>query len=162
MRALSRTLRHLLAILVAGSVAHAALLGLALGAGLGGQFSAFAAGAIQVGATVALGLGVAPDGLAHVGAMVLGAWWAPLLVAIATIAVFAIVIRSNAFFGIVGLTTILGSLPIGLRALYEPPGAPAAGLADIGLVAGCAALGGLVYWLLAGRVIGRRAQARKV
>jgi hypothetical protein len=162
MRAILRTLRHLLAILIAGLAAHAALLGLALGAGLGGQFSAFAAGAIQIGATVALGIGVAPNGLAHVGAMVFGAWSAPLLLAVAAIALFAISIRSNAFLGMVGLTTILGSLPVGLRAVYEPPGATAAGLADIGLVAGCAALGGLIYWLLSGRVIGKPRQPRRV
>jgi hypothetical protein len=161
MRLILRAFRHALAILIAGAIAHAALIGLALAAGLGGQFSAFAASAIQFGATVALTLGVAPDGMTQVAGLVFGAWWAPLGIAIAGIALFAIVIRSNAFLGIVGLTVVLGTLPIGLRALREPPGAPPAGIADMALVAGCAALGGAIYWVLAGRVIGKSRQRRK-
>jgi hypothetical protein len=105
--------------------------------------------------------GGAPDGVAQVLSLVFGAWWAPLLIAVGGIAIFAMVIRSNAFFGIVGLTTLLGTLPIGLRALGDPPGAPPAGFADIALVAGCAALGGVIYWLLAGRMIGSPRHARK-
>jgi hypothetical protein len=161
MRLVSRILRHALAIFVAGTIAHVTLVGLALAAGLGGPFSAFAATSVQLGLMVAFGIGVASDGVSQAFSLVFGAWWAPLLIAVGGIAIFAIVIRSNAFFGIVGLTTLLGTLPIGLRALGDPPGAPPAGFADIALVAGCAALGGVIYWLLAGRVIGRPRHARK-
>lgn len=150
-------IRQVLAIILAGLIGHSLLLGAVLGASLGGAYAAFAAAAIQFSLLTAVLLRVTPDGLAQALYLTFGPFFAPVLAATGIVALFAILARRRSLIFQVFGAALLSVLPIAVRFGEVSPGGPAVGLDDILLVISTGALAGGLYWLIAGRRIGRQA-----
>lgn len=153
---LAGVFRHLGAILVAGLVGHALLIAAVLGFDLGGPYSVFAATSIEFAVLSALLINVAPDGLAQAAALALGPFFAPILLAIAVLALVCMIARQGRFLFQLFTSALIGVVPLAVRFGEVSPGGPVVEIDDLALVAAVSALAGTLYWLLAGRRIKRR------
>ena len=153
-------IRQLLAIITAGFAGHGLILGAVLGAGLGGAYSAFAATAIQFALVTAVFLRVAADGIMQAALLALGPFFAPVLAAVAMLALLCVIGRRRGLTLQVFGAALLTVLPMAVRYGDKSPGGPAIGVDDLVLVAAAGAVSGFLYWLIAGRRIARQAAIR--